>query len=36
MVFVWFALGALWLTVLAGNISDKLDRIIKLLEKKEG
>ena len=34
--FILFVLGGLWFTAVAGLVSEKLDRVIELLEKEEG
>lgn len=34
--FILFILGGLWFTAIAGIVSEKLDRVIELLEKEEG
>lgn len=36
MVIILFLLGGLWFTATAGILAEKLDRVIKLLEKEEG
>ena len=34
--FILFILGGLWFTIIAGIVSEKLDRVIELLEREEG
>lgn len=34
--FILFILGGLWFTTIAGIVSEKLDRVIELLEREEG
>jgi len=33
--FILFILGGLWFTAIAGLVSEKLDRVIELLEREE-